>query len=210
MARLSIALLLAASLAAACSSKPAPQPAPSAVAIGAADSDALFNYARALRKTEGCAAAAPAYRVVAAYGRGYEIAAYELADCLFDVEASGAEAALLREEAMVSLEKAAWANVARAQSRLAAELANAPGRETEALGWALVYADHADHRTFGLPALPAGLEDAMRAALGPDGEAAAAAFAASYEPVSLAPFVPPSQPKASAQRRQQEIRRRRR
>ncbi|MEL6363744.1 MAG: hypothetical protein AAFR11_02760 [Pseudomonadota bacterium] len=193
MSRILILAAATASLVAACASKSAPPPAsPSALVARAADNDALFRYANETRSEQGCAAATPAFRVVANLGYGYEIALHQLAECLLELEGTAAERTLYREEAMSALSRAAYANVSRAQARLAQELAATPGAEKDALGWALVYADHGDRKAFGLPELSSVMLADLRVVLDDEAEAAAAEFARNFTPIRQAAFEPPS------------------
>ncbi len=200
MTRMFILALAAASLSA-CASKPAPPPpGPSAIVARTADSDVLYRYAGELRREEGCAAATPAYRVVAAFGYGYEIALNDLADCLLALDGSDAERALYRVEAMSALRRASYANVAKAQERLAAELAKSPEGKAEALGWALIYNDHGSHKTFDMTTFSGAFLEDLVAAIGPDAARNAEAFAKSFTPIRPAGFEPPQTARGSAQR----------
>lgn len=200
MTRMFVLALAAASLSA-CASKPAPPPpGPSAIVARTADSDVLYRYAGELRREQGCAAATPAYRVVAAFGYGYEIALNDLADCLLSLEGTPAERALYREEAMTALRRASYANVARAQERLAKELAEQAGADAEALGWALVYNDHGSHRTFDMAKFSSAFLQGLAEAVGPEAAERAQAFADAFEPIRPAGFEPPQTVRGSAER----------
>ena len=106
--------------------------------IGTERAARMIETARALRASEGCDRAIPTYRVIASYGRNFEVAQNELADCLLQ-----SDRALDTAEALVWLERAARAGRTQAQAQLSRALAEAD-RPQEALAWALIYNDQND------------------------------------------------------------------
>lgn len=160
-----------------------------------APSARLLAEARRLRESEGCAAAAPTYRVVSGMGAGEEAAQHELGECLLTVTgASAVETELFRQEAVFWLTRAAYAGNARAQRALAMHFAPqsmGAGANAEALKWALVYARNPDAKLYGYKELPQTFVPGLTAALTPDSVARAQTFAASFQPLTLAKFEPP-------------------
>lgn len=180
----------------------------------------LLAHARDLQAKEGCGAAAPSYRVIAAFGEGYEIAQYELGDCLLKVTgATDAEAALYREEALFWLRRAAYAGNARAQHRLAtalsgAELGGAPEvtpAPEEALGWALIYTDNSDRDLYGLAPIYPEILDHLAASLTEEQRERAEKFAADFDEIKMPLFTPPAMQRGEGERRRKgEFKQRRR
>lgn len=156
----------------------------------------LLAEARRLKEKEGCAAAAPTYRVVAGMGAGEEAAQHELGECLLLVDGVDAtETALFRQEGVFWLTRAAYAGNARAQRALA--VYNAPqtmgaGANEEALKWALVYGRNPDAAVYGYKEFPATFVPGLKAQLGPEKTGAAETFAAAFKPRTLARFEPPA------------------
>ena len=159
----------------------------------------LLSVARETREAEGCAAAAPTYRVVAGMGEGQEAAQHELGECLILMEgANAAETALFRQEGLFWLTRAAYAGNARAQRALAfhyGSRANASGSPAEALKWALVYQKNREADLYGYKALPETFVPGLTKDAGPDAAAEAEALATGAAPLPLAKFSPPSREK---------------
>lgn len=155
----------------------------------------LTAFARKTREEKGCAAAAPAYRVIAGMGEGNEAAQHELGECLLDIEGANAtETALFRQEGEFWLTRAAYAGNARAQRRLVTELA-APASALHdpkaALQWALVYTKNPTSDLYGYKALPATLVPGLKTSLTSEAITGAEAFAAAFAPLTLAKFEAP-------------------
>lgn len=163
-----------------------------AMAGGGANGEAILAEARKARTGEGCAAAAPAYRVAAGMGAGFEGAQHELGECLIAMTgASPAETALFHDEGLFWLRRAAFAGNARAERALAlfyGAANNSLASPAEALKWALVYQKNGDAELFGYQGLPPTFTPGLRAALPEEDLAAAEAFAASFAPITLAPY----------------------
>jgi TPR repeat protein len=210
----SILSAFAAALAAAGAAVAQPAPPPGAPPIDLPESETppeepavhqdsagrLTAFARKTREEKGCAAAAPAYRVIAGMGEGNEAAQHELGECLLDIDgASATETALFRQEGEFWLTRAAYAGNARAQRRLVTEMA-APASALHdpkaALQWALVYAKNPTSDLYGYKALPPTLVPGLRASLTPEAIAEAESFAATFVPVALAKFEAPKREKA--------------
>lgn len=160
-----------------------------------AQSERLLVHAREERSEAGCAKAIPTYRVVASFGKGYDVAQYELGACLLDVEADGGDAALLRDEGVLWLRRAAYAGNARAQLALAEALAT--NEPVEAQGWALVYAENAAHELYGLPNLSPAARRHLDASLSEAERQTAAAFARDFTEIDMAVFTPPPSERAA-------------
>lgn len=162
----------------------------------------IMTHARALREAKGCQSAAPALRVVAAMGEGFEPAQHELGECLITMTGtSEAETALLRSEGHFWLTRAAWAGNPRAQRTLTTRYGapNGPRADKlEALKWALVYAANKEADLYGFKALPATFIPGLKNALSTDEVAAAENFAAAFKPLHLTPYNAP--PRERAQR----------
>jgi len=171
----------------------------SAAPVGVNQPSQLLSRARDMQAKEGCAKAAPVYRIVASHGEGHDIAQYELGACLLQMESdSDAETALFRQEALFWLSRAAWAGNARAQGKLAETLSGAaPYKATfvasdpvEAMKWAIVYDANGTRETYGLRALPQLVRDHLSSALTPEGLSAAQSEASSFRRISMSEFVP--------------------
>lgn len=102
--------------------------------IGTETAARMIDRARALETENGCAEAVPTYRVLASYGRNFEIAQYELSRCLLSSDAPALDVA----EAVVWLERAALAGHSPSQKLLATTLAET-GLYQPALAWAIVF-----------------------------------------------------------------------
>ncbi len=174
---------------------------------GIDQAERLLATGRQIRAEKGCAAAAPTYRVIASFGEGYEVAQYELGACLLEIEGESArETALFREEGLFWLRRAAYADNARAQWRLANTLSGAPAAVShgpapepgKALGWALVYKENAAHELYGLAPVNPNVLAHLHASLPDDAIARAEAFAAKFKPISMAVFSPPPRENANS------------
>lgn len=167
-----------------------------------APSARLLAEARRLRESEGCANAAPTYRVVAGMGEGEEAAQHELGECLLTLTGANAvETELFRQEAVFWLTRAAHAGNARAQRALAvhyAPQAMGAAANAEALKWALVYAKNPDAKLYGYKELPQTFVPGLTQELGTDAAAKAQTFAAAFKPLTLAKFTPPKPKKGEA------------
>ncbi|MEO1014069.1 MAG: hypothetical protein AAFX08_02660 [Pseudomonadota bacterium] len=154
--------------------------------------------ARAALKKRGCAAAAPAYRVAAAMGEGFEAAQHELGDCLLEMEGETAtETALFHQEGMFWLVRAAHAGNARAQRRLAILHASPVAGAHDpvaALRWSLAYQKNPEADLFGRGPLPRTMVEGLKQDLPEAVVADAEAFAASFEATPLAAYTPPKRP----------------
>jgi TPR repeat protein len=172
----------------------------------------LLTHARRLQAEKGCRSAIPAYRVIAGFGEGYDVAQFELGACLLmESGVNDVETALFTQEAAFWLTRAAWAGNARAQLRLATALSGArPENETirtapaEAMGWALVYEANSARALYGLASVPAPVMAHLNAALDKEALNAAKHFAENFEPVVMAAFSAPRRENAATdfQRRQ--------
>ncbi|MGE0408153.1 MAG: hypothetical protein AB7P23_02695 [Amphiplicatus sp.] len=164
-----------------------------------ADAARVMAYARDLRKEKGCEAAAPAYRVIAAMGEGFETAQHELGECLLSMQgARPEETALFRKEGLFWLERAAYAGNARAQRALALLYGagdNAARAPAEALKWALVYQKNPDADLYGYQSLPPTYVPGLRKDLGDAAIADAEAFAKGFSPIRLGVYSGPPRPK---------------
>lgn len=167
--------------------------------VGVNEPSALLAQARDLQAKQGCAKAAPVYRIVSSHGDGHDTAQYELGACLLEIDGeSDAETALFRQEALFWLTRAAWAGNARAQGKLAEALSGAPAYgatqfsadPVAAMAWAIVYDANGSRETFGLRPLSGRVMDHLRGALTPAEEAAARARAAQFTKISMEAFVP--------------------
>lgn len=181
---------------------PASTPAADEPPVHQDNAGRLTAFARKLRADKGCAAAAPAFRVIAAMGEGNEAAQHELGECLLEMEgANAAETTLFREEARFWLTRAAYAGNARAQRRLVLDMAapaNALHDPKAALQWALVYDKNPTADLYGYKELPKTLVPGLKASLAPEAIAEAEAFATGFVPLALAKF---EAPKAEKQKR---------
>lgn len=160
----------------------------------------LTAFARKTREEKGCAAAAPAFRVIAGMGEGNEAAQHELGECLLDIDgASATETALFRQEGEFWLTRAAYAGNARAQRRLVTEMA-APASALHdpkaALQWALVYAKNPTSEIYGYKELPKTLVPGLKSSLPPEAVAEAESFATSFRPLYLQKFEAPKRDNA--------------
>lgn len=179
-------------LLAACASGPKGPPA-EALAAASANGEAILAQARKVRADRGCAEAAPAYRVVAGMGEGFEAAQHELGECLISlVGTSPGETALFRQEGVFWLTRAAYAGNARAQRALAlfyGAADNPAGSPAEALRWAMLYDRNSGADLFGYQGLPPTFEPGLKAALSPAERAEVEKFVADFTPITLTPFV---------------------
>jgi hypothetical protein len=172
-------------------------------AADAASPARLLALARQTREENGCAAAAPAYRVVAGMGAGYEAAQHELGACLLTMPgANPIDDALLKQEGRFWLSRAAFAGNARAQRALAIDAAapNSGAHDAKAaLQFALLYETNPEASLFGEGALPPTLVSGLKATLDPSVVAEAEAFARGFTPIAMTKFEPPK--RARKQRR---------
>lgn len=165
-----------------------------------AQSARILADARKKKAEQGCAAAIPSYRVVASFGLDHETAQYELGACLLEAASGdGAEPALLQEEGLFWLRRAAYAGEPRAQVALADALSGASPASAgimpnlvEAYGWALLYEDNAAHNLYGLPELQPAVADHFRTQMNADEISDAQAFAAAYREIKMEVFTPPA------------------
>jgi len=159
------------------------------------EAERMMKQARETRAKKGCQEAAPAFRVIAGMGAGFEPAQHELAECLLTMTgASPTETALFRKEAMFWLERAAYAGNARAQRKLAT-LHGAPSGEfsdnAAALGWALVYGKNGQADLYGYKSLPATFAPGLEALLSQEDLASAHSFVENFEILRLGIYAPP-------------------
>lgn len=161
----------------------------------------LLTKARAQQAEQGCAKAAPAYRVVAGFGAGYEVAQYELGACLLEMASAGtAEAELFSMESLFWLNRAAWAGNPRAQGKLAEMLSGAGGvhdgglradPET-ALMWVMVYDANGARELYNLPDIPVSVMTHLGGVLTPAMQKTASARAGAFRKIEMAVFTPPA------------------
>ena len=185
----------------ACASGPKGRPdGPGGGAASVLQPSSLLAKARDTQALQGCAAAAPAYRIVASYGEGFEVAQYELGACLLEMNSDdAAETALLRQESLFWLSRAAWAGNPRAQGKLAEILSGAPlyqisavsADPEQAMMWAIVYTANGVRDTFGLKPLSAPVSNHLSATLTPVAMQNAQARADAFHKIELASFKPP-------------------
>jgi len=159
------------------------------------DAGRLNKFAREKREKYGCAAAAPAYRVIAGMGEGQEAAQHELGECLLTmIGANGVETALFRQEGEFWLTRAAYAGNARAQRKLAMEMASPASAlhdKEGSLKWALVYGKNPTADLYGYGPLPPTMVRGLKSSLNEQEIADAEQFARDFAPVLLAKFEGP-------------------
>lgn len=159
------------------------------------DAGRLIMFARKLREEKGCADAAPAFRVIAGMGEGQEAAQHELAECLLTMKgANDAETALFRQEGEFWLTRAAFAGNARAQRKLAMEMASpaSPIHNAEgSLKWALVYGKNPTADLYGYGPLPPTMIPGLKSSLSEADIVTAEKFAREFTPVLLAKYEGP-------------------
>ncbi len=161
----------------------------------------LLAHARNVQAEKGCDKAIPTYRVIAGFGEGYEVAQYELGACLLETAPTTKQAALLTQEGLFWLRRAAWAGNARAQWRLAMVLSGAPSPyaenvgavPAEAMGWALVYKENSSRELYGLAPVYPKVLNHLNVTLPQSAKAEATTFAADFAEVKMAIFTPPAQ-----------------
>ena len=164
---------------------------------------ALLAAAREQQARYGCAKAAPAYRIVASYGDGYEIAQYELGACLLEMKGtSDVETALFRQEGVFWLSRAAWAGDPRAQGKLAEALSGAQGYAAShinpdpeaALMWSIVYTANGARDTYALRPVPSPVMDHIASIASAEAAERARQKAAHFSRLTMAAFVTPPMP----------------
>jgi hypothetical protein len=159
------------------------------------DAGRVVLFARELRDKEGCAKAAPAFRVVASMGEGQESAQHELGECLLEMKgASEVETALFRQEGEFWLTRAAFAGYARAQRSLAMDMAspaNALHNPKGSLMWSLIYEKNPTSDLYGYAKLPATLVPGLKSALIETDRVEAEEFASKFSPIVLTKFEGP-------------------
>lgn len=159
------------------------------------DAGRLIMFARSLREEKGCAGAAPAFRVIAGMGEGQEAAQHELGECLLTMKgASDVETALFRQEGEFWLTRAAFAGNARAQRKLAMEMASpasALHNPKGSLMWSLIYGKNPTSDLYGYGPLPGTLVPGLKSALNETDIAEAEKFANEFAPIALAKFEGP-------------------
>jgi|GEM_PF-1908675 len=130
-----------------------------------------FSQVLLMRTEQGCPAAIPPLRRFASYGGGFEIAQFQLGDCLVEVARATDDATERRkaaEEAQDVLLKAANSNEPNAQGLLAQLYfrGDVLERDLVAAGkWLLLYRRNNLRINLGARDLPAGLERDMRQTL---------------------------------------------
>jgi len=159
------------------------------------DASGLIAFARDLRKQKGCADAAPSYRVLAGMGEGQEAAQHELGECLLLMEgASAIETKLFKQEGAFWLTRAAYAGNARAQRKLAMEMASPASALHDPKGsleWSLIYGKNPDANLYGYGPLPGTLVPGLKSSLSEDEIAEAEKFAKDFAPITLPKFEGP-------------------
>ena len=167
----------------------------------ASQSARILADARKKKSEKDCGAAIPSYRVVASFGKGHDTAQYELGACLLEATAeTSAGEALLRDEGLFWLRRAAYAGNARAQLALAGALSGAESHVVagmkpdlvEGYGWALIYADNAAHNLYGLPDLHPVAAEHFRVQMSDTMISNAHAFAADFRTLEMPVFTPPA------------------
>ncbi len=124
-----------------------------------------------LRLAGKCDQAIPILRRLAAYGDGYELAQYNLGLCLLDVakaDSNAQQAATLRQEAAVSILRAANHNLPKAQASLVTMYLDGVGvarDPVEAAKWALIYHTNGARFALGMPNISADLQARLDAVL---------------------------------------------
>jgi len=191
-------------LGACASHKPAPGGhAGNRAEVGVDQPSRLLAQARDLQASEGCAKAAPVYRIVASYGAGHDMAQFELGACLLMMTgASDAETALFRQEALFWLTRAAWAGNPRAQGKLAESLSGArpfavsflSADPAEAMKWSIIYNANGVRDVYGLQTLSSAVTDHLAATLDAAAVAKAQAQAAAFTKIEMSEFVPMARP----------------
>ncbi len=165
-------------------------------------SQQLLSLAQGVRNRDGCAEAAPIYRVLSGFGEGLELAQFELGECLLEIESENAnETALFQQEALFWLERAAFAGNGRAQRKLAEVHAANPTLQSsaeKALGWTLIYATNGDKEVYGLRAFPDTFEAGLRASLSDEATAKAEAFAKDFSLIHMSIYTLPSRARRNA------------
>lgn len=183
---------------------------PGGQAAGIGRPSSLLAAAREQQAKEGCAKAAPAYRIVASYGDGYEIAQYELGACLLEMNsASDTETALFRQEGVFWLSRAAWAGDPRAQGKLAQALSGAQGYAAShvapdpeaALMWSIVYMANGARDTYALRPVPSPVTDYLAETVSGEATERAQQKAAAFSRVTMEAFVTPPMPQNAEGRR---------
>lgn len=163
------------------------------------DAGRLIAFARGVRDEKGCADAAPLFRVVASMGEGEEAAQHELGECLLELKGkTDVETALFRQEAEFWLTRAAFAGNARAQRKLAMDMASPASplhNPKGSLMWALIYGKNPTADLYGYKALPATLVPGLKSSLNETDAAEAEAFAKDFTPIPLAKFEAPKREK---------------
>ena len=199
-----VAALLLLTVSAACSSRSGPNQF-AATPVGVDQPSLLLSKARDQQAKEGCAKAAPAYRIVSGYGEGYEIAQYELGACLLEMTgASDMETILFREESLFWLNRAAYAGNPRAQLKLAEVLSGAPAyavthvspNPQRAMMWSVVYEANGARETYGLKPVGSLVVTHLSSALSVDAAEAAKAEAAKFRKIAMDEFTPPARGQA--------------
>jgi hypothetical protein len=156
-----------------------------------------FSQVLAMRTEQGCVAAIPPLRRFASYGGGFEIAQFELGDCLVAEArktADDAERATMTKEAEDVLLKAANSNEPNAQGLLTALYFRGDVLKKDVVDagkWFLLYRRNNLRINLGARALPKGLESDMRNTLTEDqwkaATDAADAFEVTIQPNSAPP-----------------------
>lgn len=174
----------------------------------ASQAERILADARRKKSDKDCMAAIASYRVVASLGKGHDTAQYELGACLLEANADTTMAtALLRDEGLFWLRRAAYAGNARAQLALAGALSGAPSGApadagghnsaglrpdlVEGFGWSLIYADNAAHKLYGLPDLQPAAAEHFKTQMTDAMISDANAFAAAFQKIEMAVFTPP-------------------
>jgi hypothetical protein len=156
-----------------------------------------FSQVLLMRTEQGCDAAVPPLRRFSSYGGGFEIAQFELGDCLVEEArkaGSDAERQRMATEAEAILLKAANSNEPNAQGLLTALYFRGDllERDVVAAGkWFLLYSRNNLRINLGARDLPKGLETDMRNTLTEDqwkaATDAADAFEVTIQPTSAPP-----------------------
>lgn len=165
----------------------------------------ILAAARTVQAEKGCPRAVPLYRAAAGYGRGYEVAQFELATCLFRLAGrNAADTRLLRDEGFFWLKRASWAGNARAQRELVRLFApgdrprehdaGIPADPYRALVWALIYNRNPQRDLYALPAIGQSVMDAVNSPLSGKQKEDALEFADAFRVLELPSYIPPAQP----------------
>lgn len=148
-----------------------------------------YSQALAMRESQGCSAAVTPLRRFASYGGGFEIAQFQLGDCLVEEARATPDAVKrddLAQEALTNLLKAANSNEPNAQGLLADLYFKGdiiPQDKVAAGMWLLLYQRNNLRINLGARSLSSGLQADMLKGLSDDEWAQARVKADEFQPV---------------------------